>query len=60
MVGKAMVGKAMVANTKPQQWKKEESKRLKGERDKIKFIDLPCERMHCFYLLLFLQSSGQA
>ena len=32
-------GKAMVASTKPQ-LKKEESKRLRGERDRIKFIDL--------------------
>ena len=31
--------KAMVAYTKPRQWKKEESKRLRGERDQIKFID---------------------
>ena len=28
----------MVAYTKPQQRKKEESERLRGERDKIKFI----------------------
>ena len=28
----------------PQQRKKEESKRLRGERDKIKFIDLRLER----------------
>ena len=34
----------MVANTKPQQRKKEETKRLRGERDKIKFIDLRFER----------------
>ena len=36
----------MVAYTKPQQWKKEESERLKGERerDQIKFIDLRFER----------------
>ena len=32
-------GKAMVAYTKPQQWKKEESERLRGERDQIKFIN---------------------
>ena len=30
----------MVAYTLPQQRKKEESKRLRGERDQIKFIDL--------------------
>ena len=34
----------MVAYTKPQQRKKEESKHLRGERDKIKFIDLRVER----------------
>ena len=28
----------------PQQWKKEESERLRGERDQIKFIDLGFER----------------
>ena len=33
-----------MAYTKPQQWKKEESKRLRGERGKIKFIDLRFER----------------
>ena len=34
----------MVAYTKPQQRKKEESERLRGERDQIKFIDLKFER----------------
>ena len=34
----------MVAYTKPQQRKKEESERLRGERDKIKFIDRRFER----------------
>ena len=34
----------MVACTKPQQRKKEGSEQLRGERDKIKFIDLRCER----------------
>ena len=33
-----------MAYTKPQQWKKEESERLRGERDQIKFIDLGFER----------------
>ena len=33
-------GNAMVAYTKPQQRKKEESKRLRGEGDLTKFIDL--------------------
>ena len=34
----------MVAYTMPQQKKKRESKRLRGERDQIKFIDLRFER----------------
>ena len=34
----------MVAYTKPQQRKKEESDRLRGERDQIKFVDLRFER----------------
>ena len=34
----------MAAYTKPQQRKKEESGRLRGERDQIKFIDLRFER----------------
>ena len=34
----------MVAYTKPQQTKKEESQRLRGEGDQIKFIDLRFER----------------
>ena len=38
------LGKAMVANSMPQQRKKEESEMLRGERDKIKFIDLGFER----------------
>ena len=37
-------GKAMVAYAMPQQRKKEESERLRGERDQIKFIDLGFER----------------
>ena len=37
-------GKAMAAFTKARQSKKEESERLKGERDQIKFIDLRFER----------------
>ena len=38
-------GKAMLAYTMPQQRKKKErSERLRGERDKIKFIDLGFER----------------
>ena len=36
-------GKAMVAYTMPQQRKKEESERSRGERDQIKFIDLGFE-----------------
>ena len=34
----------MVAFTKPQQRKKEESEKLRGERGHIKFIDLRFER----------------
>ena len=34
----------MVAYTKPQETKKEENERLKGERDQIKFIDLRFKR----------------
>ena len=34
----------MVTYTKPQQRKKEESKRLRGEGDQFKFIDLRFER----------------
>ena len=34
----------MVPYTKPQQRKKEESERLRGERDPIKFNDLRFER----------------
>ena len=34
----------MVTYTMPQQRKKEESERLRGERDQIKFIDLGFER----------------
>ena len=34
----------MVAYTIPQPWNKEESERLRGERDQIKFIDLRFER----------------
>ena len=36
----------MVAYTKPQQRKKEEGRRLREERDQIKFIDLRFERWH--------------
>ena len=34
----------MAVYTKPQRRKKKESKRLRGERDRIKFIDLRLER----------------
>ena len=34
----------MVAYKKPQQWKKEESKRLREEKGQMKFIDLGFER----------------
>ena len=33
-----------MAYTKPQQWKKEEGEKLRGERDQIKFIDLAFKR----------------
>ena len=36
----------MVACRKPQQWKKEENERLRGERDQIKFTDPRFERWH--------------
>ena len=42
--GEMHCGKAVVAYTKPQQRKKEETERLTGERDQIKFIDLRFER----------------
>ena len=34
----------MVAYKKHQQWKKEESESLRGDRDQIKFIDLTFDR----------------
>ena len=34
----------MVAYTEPQHMKKEESEQLRGERDRIKFIDFRFER----------------
>ena len=37
-------GKAMVAYTKPQQRKKEETERLRGERDQINFLDVTFQR----------------
>ena len=37
-------GKATVAYTMPQQWQKEESERLRGERDQIKSFYLGFER----------------
>ena len=37
------MGKGHMGHTKPQQWKKEESERLRGEGNKIKFIDLRLE-----------------
>ena len=36
--------KATVAYARPQQWKKEESERLREERDQIRFINLRFER----------------
>ena len=37
----------MAVYAKPQQWKKEGSERLRGERDEVKFIDLKCKDGHC-------------
>ena len=39
-----MLGKTTVAYTKPQQRKKEEYEKLRGEGDQIKFIVLRFER----------------
>ena len=39
-----MLRKAVVAYANPQQRRKEECDRLRGERDQIKFIDLGFER----------------
>ena len=36
----------MVAYTTPRQRKKEESERLRGERDQMQFVDLRLERWH--------------
>ena len=41
--GELCCGKAMMACTKPQKIKKDESKRLRRERDQIKFADLRFE-----------------
>ena len=46
----------MMAYTKPQQRKKEESERLKGERDQIKFIDLGIES---WQLVRFRKARGR-
>ena len=34
----------MMACTKPKQWKKEKCERLRGEGDKVKYIDLAFRR----------------
>ena len=49
-------GMAMVAYTMPQQRKKEESERLRGERDQIKFIHLGFER---WQVLRFRKARGR-
>ena len=41
-----------MADTKPQQWKKEESERLRGEGNQIKFIDVRFERGQVLELFL--------
>ena len=43
--GLCFSGKAMAAYTKPQQWKKEESERLRGEGDHVELIDRRFEKM---------------
>ena len=62
-----------MAYKRPQQWKKEESDRLRGERDQIKFIDLGFERwqvvrlrkqeegntFHCLTLALIAELTAQ-
>ena len=45
-----------MAYTKPQQRKKEESKKLRGERDQIKFINLRFER---WQVVRFRKSRGR-
>ena len=42
----------MVAYTKPQQRKKEERERLRGERDQIKFVDLRFESGESYLVYL--------
>ena len=39
-----MLWKGQVAYTKPQKRKKEDSERLRGEKDQIKFVDIRFER----------------
>ena len=39
-----MLRKGHFGLSRPEKWKKEESEKLRGERDKIKFIDLRLER----------------
>ena len=46
----------MVAYTRPQQWKKEERERLRGERDQIKFVDLRFEREQ---VVIFRKARGR-
>ena len=49
-------GKTRVAYTMPQQRKKEESERLRGERDQIKSVDLGFER---WQVLRFRKARGR-
>ena len=46
----------MVAYTEPQQWNKEESERLRGERDQIKLIDFGLES---WQVLRFRKARGK-
>ena len=45
-----------MAYTKPQQGKKEESERLRGERDQIKFI---CLRFEIWQVIRFRKAKGR-
>ena len=49
-----------MAYAKPQQRKKEESERLRGERDQIKFIHLGFEMLTDFVLTVFFKHRYEA
>ena len=50
----------MVVYTKPQQGKKEESERLRGERDQIKFIDLRYKERKFVVIVYFIVRFGRS